>query len=119
MNKVLVVDDNEDILSVISIVLDLEGFEVKCCADGHGILDTISSFSPDVILLDIMLGDMDGREVCKEIKNNPASGHIPVIMISASHNLFDQKDKLCLADDFIAKPFDIDNLARKVNQYIN
>jgi len=119
MSKVLVVDDNEDILSVISMILDLEGFEVKCCTDGHGISETISAFSPDVILLDIMLGDMDGREVCRELKSNPKTGNIPIIMISASHNLFENKANDCQADDFIAKPFDIDNLAQKVRQQIN
>lgn len=116
MKRVLVVDDNEDILSVISIVLDMEGFEVKCCDSGRGVTDAISSFSPDVILLDIMLGDMDGREVCRALKSDPKSGHIPVIMISASHNLFDEK--LGLADDFLPKPFDIDVLASKVHQFI-
>lgn len=119
MKKVLVVDDNEDILSIISIVLDMEGFQVRCCDNGHAVSDVIQSFSPDIILLDIMLGDMDGREVCKFLKSNPATLHIPVIMISASHNLFNKHENDCLADDFIAKPFDIDNLAMKVNQHIN
>ncbi|MEJ7694202.1 response regulator [Daejeonella sp.] len=118
MKRVLVVDDNEDILNVISIVLDMEGFEVKCCDSGRGIADTISAFAPDVILLDIMLGDLDGRDVCRALKSDPKSGHIPVIMISASHNLFDRDDKLDLADDFIAKPFDIDDLASKVHRHI-
>ncbi len=117
MKRVLVVDDNEDILNVISIVLDMEGFEVKCCDSGQGIADTISSFNPDVILLDIMLGDLDGREVCKAVKSDPKSGHIPVIMISASHNLLDKDGQVGLADDFIAKPFDIDDLAGKVRRY--
>ncbi len=96
----------------------MEGFEVKCCETGRGIKDTISTFSPDVILLDIMLGDLDGRDVCRALKSDPKTDHIPVIMISASHNLFDPGDKLGLADDFIAKPFDIDDLASKVHQHI-
>ena len=119
MKKVLVVDDNEDILNVISIILDMEGFEVQCCDNGHCVSDTITTFSPDLILLDIMLGDMDGREVCKSLKSDPKTGHIPVIMISASHSLHDNKTELCLADDFISKPFDIDYLAKKVSQHIN
>lgn len=112
------VDDNEDILNVISILLDMEGFEVKCCDNGHGIEDTVSAFCPHVILLDIMLGDLDGRDVCRALKSDPKSGHIPVIMISASHNLYDREDKLGLADDFIAKPFDIDDLAGKVKRHV-
>ena len=119
MKKVLVVDDNEDILNVISIVLDMEGFEVKCCDNGHCVSDIITTFSPDLILLDIMLGDMDGRDVCQSLKNNPKTEHIPVIMISASHSLYDNKTESCLADDFISKPFDIDYLAKKVSQHIN
>ncbi|MHB1179415.1 MAG: response regulator [Daejeonella sp.] len=65
-----------------------------------------------------MLGDMDGREVCKTLKSDPQTSHIPVIMISASHNLFNAQEKKCLADDFIAKPFDIDHLATIVNQHV-
>lgn len=119
MKRVLVIDDNEDILNVISILLDMEGYEVKCCDNGHCISETILTFSPHIILLDIMLGDMDGREVCRALKSNPRTEHIPVIMISASHGLYDGKDSGCLADDFIAKPFDIDMLARKVSAYVD
>ena len=119
MKKVLVVDDNEDILNIIGIVLDMKGYEVKCINDGKVVSDVVSSFSPDLVLLDIWLGDMDGRDVCKTLKNNPKTGHIPIIMISASHNLFSTLAQGCEADDFIAKPFDIDNLADKVEKYIN
>jgi DNA-binding response OmpR family regulator len=97
----------------------MEGYEVKCSDHGHGLYDTVASYRPDVILLDIMLGDLDGRELCKHLKGNPQTKHIPIIMISASHTLYNLSEKDSLADDFIAKPFDINNLADKVRQYIN
>jgi DNA-binding response OmpR family regulator len=114
MKKVLIVDDNNEILDIISIVLDMEGYSVECSNSGHRILDKVLRYSPDLILLDIMLGDLDGREICKELKGNFDTKHIPVIMISASHHLYNNNVKVCDADDFIAKPFDIDDLVARV-----
>ena len=119
MKKVLVVDDNEEILNVISILLDMEGYKVKCQDTGLEIFDTVFSYAPDIILLDIMLGNSDGREICRELKSNPGTKHIPIIMISASHNINAVPGKECHAEDFIAKPFNIDHLVAKVGQYVN
>ncbi len=119
MKKVLVVDDNEDILNVITLVLEMEGYEVACATDGATVPDKIQSVAPDLILLDIMLEGMDGREICRALKSDPKTWHIPIIMISASHTIFSTVEKNCQADDFIAKPFDIYDLADKVGQHIN
>ncbi len=118
MKKVLVVDDNVEILDVIQILLEMEGYKVKCSTTGHEIFDTVFSFSPKLILLDIMLGDLDGREVCRDLKHHAGTSHIPIIMISASHNLGNILEKQCGADDFVAKPFDIDELVAKVEKYM-
>jgi CheY-like chemotaxis protein len=119
MKKVLVVDDNEEILNVISIVLDMEGYDVKCLDNGLAVPELLLSYSPNLILLDIMLGGMDGRDLCKAIKSDPSTGHIPIVMISASHNLYDSSEMNCMADDFIAKPFDIAHLASMVQKHVN
>jgi DNA-binding response OmpR family regulator len=117
--KVLVVDDDNDILDVIQIILEDEGYEVSTLNNAREIIKEMSSNRPDLILLDVMLCGMDGRDVCKNMKTNPAFKMIPIIMISASHNLkgfLEQKDS---ADGFISKPFDIDNLIGVVNSHFS
>ena len=118
MKKILVVDDNREILNVLTILLETEGYLVKCKSSGSGILETVSRFSPDVVLLDIMLGNYDGRDICKDIKDNIDTTHIPIIMISASHQLYQMREKFCKAEEFITKPFDLDELLAKVQQYV-
>lgn len=75
-------------------------------------------FEPNLILLDVMLGDHDGREICHEIKSTQHTSHISIIMISATHDLKSMDKKLCEPDDVIAKPFDIQNLIDKVSEQL-
>lgn len=112
--KILIVDDDLDILQVIGLILEDEGFQVKLLARGEEIFSHISTFNPDLIILDVMLGSMDGREICCNIKETRETHHIPVIMISASHSIDQFGQKQCFPDDFLAKPFDIVNLINKV-----
>lgn len=112
MRRVLAVDDNRDILDVIELILEDSGFEVETLTTGHGLFEKIKEINPDIILLDIMLGDLDGRELCEQVKMRPETSMIPVILISASHNMADsvaQKQKGA-PNAFIAKPFDINDL---------
>jgi DNA-binding response OmpR family regulator len=81
-------------------------------------MDTIYKHAPDLILLDIMLGSMDGRELCKEVKNTIATHDIPVILISASHNISNAMNQDGAPNDFIAKPFDINNLLAKIKNQL-
>ncbi len=116
MKKVLVVDDNQEILNVIEIILQDEGYDVLCVDTGKDLKEKVISGQPDLILLDIMLGEYNGIELCQQLKSDPVTLGVPVIMISASHNL----DKIsCAAEDFIAKPFEINNLISKVASLIN
>jgi DNA-binding response OmpR family regulator len=119
MKRVLVVDDNRDILDVLNIILEMEGFDVKCCDDGNLVPKVVYDYDPDIILLDIMLNGIDGRELCRDLKSTGETSHIPIIMISASHTLFSGDTKECDAEDFIAKPFEINELVSKVEKYIN
>lgn len=114
--KVLVVDDDNDILDVIRIILEDEGYTVSTLNNARGIIDELTGNRPDLILLDVMLCGLDGREVCKKMKVNPTFKTIPVIMISASHNLNGVLDQTS-ADGFISKPFDIDNLISLVKSH--
>ena len=112
--KILAVDDDSDILDVIKIILEDEGYEVTTLIDGRKVFEVIDENQPDLILLDVMLGGLDGRDICKALKSHSIFKNIPVVMISASHNL----DKSLLSpgspNDFLAKPFDIDHLINMV-----
>ena len=114
MSKILVVDDDTDILSVMEILLTMKGFEVEVTAKGENTFPKINTFKPDLILLDVLISGHDGRTICKQLKSNEETRHIPVIMFSAhpgaAATITDYG-----ADDFIAKPFDVNNLIQKVN----
>lgn len=114
MQRILAVDDNKDILEVLKLILEDYGYEVETLADGHLIFDKIKEHRPDLILLDIMLGNMDGRELCKNVKSATETNDIPIILVSASHNLADRFKTGGAPNDFLAKPFDINELIDKV-----
>lgn len=118
MRRILVVDDDKDILDVIQYILEDSGYMVETLADGRYLFDKARSFKPDLIILDIMLGNMDGRELCRDLKTNMETHKIPVIMISASHALVDINSATVKPDDFVAKPFDIDALLSCVQRQI-
>ena len=117
LKKILVADDDNAIMLIIDYILSKEGYKVIKLSTGD-VMNKIKSNSPDLILLDICLGGMDGREICNKLKTNPFTKNIPVIIISANLDI----EKLALqagADDFICKPFNINHLLNKVAEYSN
>lgn len=114
MSKILVVDDDVDILSVMKILLTMKGFEVEIISKGENALPTTESFKPDLILLDVLISGHDGRTICKQLKSNKETSHIPVIMFSAHPGAAATISDYG-ANDFISKPFDVNNLMKKVN----
>lgn len=116
--RILAIDDNPAILDVLNEILSFEGYEVVTISDGRKVFDTVEQVHPDLILLDVMLDNLDGREICRAIKNNRMFSGIPVIMISATHDLKSLLDQPGAPDDFIAKPFDIYYLISKVNHQL-
>ncbi len=114
MSRILVVDDDVDILSVMEILLSMKGFEVEVIAKGENTFPRIESFKPDLILLDVLISGFDGRTICKQLKTNENTSHIPIIMFSAHPGAAATISDYG-ADDFIAKPFDVTNLLSKVN----
>ncbi|MBF0452752.1 MAG: response regulator transcription factor [Candidatus Magnetomorum sp.] len=104
--KILVVDDEEDILELLRYNLEREGFVVKCSETGENAIKQAFSFVPDLILLDLMLPGIDGLDVAKKIKSTKDSSHIPIIMVTAKGEEADVVTGLELgADDYITKPF--------------
>jgi len=103
--KILVVDDEKDIVDILKYNLERENeFEVLTASNGKEAL-AIAEMSPDIIILDIMMPELNGFEVCKQLKNNPATSKIPVIFLTAKENEIDEILGLEIgADDYISKP---------------
>ena len=80
MNKVLIVDDDIDILTVVEMLLSMNNYTVKAISKWQDITSSIKSFSPDLILLDVALSGADGRDICKQLKQSNETQHIPVIL---------------------------------------
>ena len=109
--KILIVDDDNNIAELISLYLTKECFEPMIVGDGESAIETFKSFQPDLILLDLMLPGMDGYQVCREIRGK---SQVPIIMVSAKGEVFDKVLGLELgADDFMEKPFDSKELVAR------
>ena len=115
--KILVADDNPAILDAIKIMLEEEGYEVETTVDGATVQD-IKEPLPDLLLLDIWMSGIDGRDVCKLLKSSATTKHIPVIMISATKDI-EQIAKDSGADDSVSKPFQMEHLFAIVAKYVN
>ena len=109
--RILIVDDDNNIAELISLYLLKECFETLIVNDGESVMPAMETFSPNLILLDIMLPGMDGYQVCREVR---AKYTIPIIMLSAKGEVFDKVLGLELgADDYIEKPFDSKELVAR------
>ncbi|MDD7218603.1 MAG: response regulator transcription factor [Blautia sp.] len=110
--KILIVDDDNNIAELIALYLTKECFETKIVNDGEEALKQFQVFHPDLIILDLMLPGIDGYQVCREIRHN---SDVPIIMLSAKGETFDKVLGLELgADDYIIKPFDSKELVARV-----
>ena len=110
--KILIVDDDENIANLISFYLTKECYETRIEHDGQSALDAFKEYAPNLILLDIILPGLDGYEVCREIRRE---SKVPIIMLSAKTEVFDKVLGLELgADDYIIKPFDSKELVARV-----
>ena len=109
--KILIVDDDNNIAELIALYLTKECYETLIVNDGESVMPAMESFSPNLILLDIMLPGMDGYQVCREVRNKYT---VPIIMLSAKGEIFDKVLGLELgADDYIEKPFDTKELVAR------
>jgi len=110
--KILIVDDDNNIAELISLYLTKECFETMIVGDGDSALQAVKSFDPNLILLDIMLPGIDGYQVCREVRTTSTT---PIIMLSAKGEIFDKVLGLELgADDYMEKPFDSKELVARV-----
>jgi DNA-binding response OmpR family regulator len=107
--RILVVDDEQDILEFLQIILQDEGYEVTTSNKGEYLEQLHNGGLPHLILVDVLLSGKDGREIVKYLKSQQETKHIPIIMFSA-HPSAEKTARLAGADDFVAKPFNIDLL---------
>lgn len=105
---ILVADDDEGIRDILQILLGREGYTLDLRSGGEDLL-TGNFELPDLFLIDKQLSGINGLDVCRHLKNNPATRHIPVIMISASPDIAELSKEAC-ADNYLEKPFDINHL---------
>jgi len=113
--KILVVDDEKDIVDLVSYNLEKEGFKVLKAYDGETALQMVKAKGPDLVILDLMLPGVQGLDVCRAIRGNPRSAALPIIMLTAKGEEVDRVLGLEMgADDYVAKPFSVRELSARV-----
>jgi DNA-binding response OmpR family regulator len=105
MKKILVLDDNSEMLLLVRVLLSRYGYLVESVTHSSGLLKKIKQFDPGLLIIDIHLEDGDGRDICRKLKDNPLTCHIPIILFSGDPSIIKDYQE-CNADDFITKPFD-------------
>jgi len=117
--KILVVDDEPDIVKTVAIALELNGYHVRASNSGSEALGIIRDYSPDLVIIDMVLPGLSGKDVARWIKTSEAHKHIPVILITA---LAQKKEEEALKekeiDYYLIKPFDLDLLEAKVKEFL-
>ena len=113
--RILVVEDEESIVDILTQALRRQGYEVHSAQDGDAAIDLASLLKPDIVILDIMLPEMDGWEVCRRLKNSPETAEIPIIMLTARREEKDVVEGLNIgADDYVKKPFSLPELSARI-----
>lgn len=115
MANILVIDDNKEFLELINYLLASKGHSIKLLSDGHHVENTIETFCPDLILLDIIIGDLDGRNICNHLKYHSTFCSIPILMISSVYGVDYLKDIPYHAQGFITKPFELEEFYQKID----
>jgi len=117
--RILVVDDEVDLVETVRFSLELEGYDVLVAYNGEEALNQARKENPDLILLDLMLPKLDGYKVCRLLKFDERYKHIPILMLTAK---IQEKDKATGmetgANEYITKPFEMDELMKKVKNYL-
>lgn len=112
MHKILIVDDERAILDLLEMILKREQFQVAAASDGKSAMTLFDSFNPDLVLLDLMLPDTNGHDLCREMTKKRS---VPIIMLTAKNDVIDKVLGLELgADDYITKPFDSRELVARI-----
>lgn len=115
---ILVADDDLAILDVLTLILEDAGYRVKTTASGAAVREIIAQELPDLLLLDIWLSGWNGKDICRALKSEKQTQHLPIVLFSASRETSAIAQEVG-ADDFVVKPFEMDNLLQKLQNYLS
>jgi DNA-binding response OmpR family regulator len=118
MKKILVIDDDVDILEALQVMLEMDGYVVQASTKDDSLQKISEDALPDLILLDVLLSGKDGRTICKQLKSQKKTKDIPVILMSAHPNAKETSLEAG-ADYFVAKPFEMDELLESISNHIS
>ncbi|MEP7252407.1 MAG: response regulator [Ginsengibacter sp.] len=118
MNTITIIDDDKELLKLVRSFLNKKGFGVSVFTDWLTAIKNIRLYQPQLVILDVFLKNFDGFEVCKRLKANPFTRHIPVLMFSGFPKVADAAIYECGAREFISKPFSIDEFMSKINHIL-
>ncbi|MFC4209729.1 response regulator transcription factor [Pedobacter lithocola] len=113
MNRILVVDDDLPTLEVIKLLFEMEGFNVMGLDNCSKLGYSIQTFIPNLILMDVIMGGIDGRDICKELKSS-VHNDIPIVLMSVVNGFYKDEKKPLYSDDYIEKPFELDIMLSKI-----
>lgn len=117
--KILIVDDEPNIVLALRVLLEDQGYDIEYCYDGTSALEKLVSFSPDLVLLDVMMPGVDGYTVAKNIRNNQDAEHTNIIFLTAKGTKDDKMEGYDSgAEYYIVKPFDNDDILEKVRELL-
>lgn len=119
MPRIYVIDDDKDLLKVVKSLLHKRGFDVTTFIDWEAAHKLMKQFEPQLILLDVFLSGIDGLDVCQKLKASPYTKHIPILLFSAFPRIAETAVHEYGADDFIAKPFEVGDLVKKVHTILS
>jgi DNA-binding response OmpR family regulator len=118
MKKILIVDDNEFIVEIMTYILENKGYKVTALNNGEEVFETLKTNYPDLVILDDTLPGLAGRQVCQMLKFNKATQNLPVIMCSASDDIEESLQQQGAPNDVLHKPFDLEALVGKVKMQL-
>ncbi len=120
MPKILVVDDDLTVTQLLEALLTMEGHQSATLNDSTKAMELVKTFHPDVILLDLMMPELNGYELCELLRQDPQDANIPVVVVSALDDQASRERALQAgARDYITKPFDVDFLLQKIKELTN
>lgn len=116
--RILVIEDDDIVRDTIQLLLEYKGFEVCTSSNGINASSIVEEFKPNLVLTDIFLGETDGRIICQEIKNNPKTRHIPVVIMSGASDIYNTISGVG-ANDIVSKPFDEQTLISRLQRQLS
>lgn len=119
MPRILMIDDDKDLLVVTKGFLQRKGFDVATCLNWEEASNQMKSFNPQLIMADVFLGDIDGFQICNKLKSSPFTRHIPILVLSGYPRLAETAIYEFGADEFVSKPFEINDLISKIHKLLS